>query len=150
LNLEFLENFNVRTVPTAHPTQFYRAQLRGIINDLTDTIPSKQFNKYIKELLAQLGKTPFYSKWKANPLEAVGIWYLENVFYRTSNWYGALFARKNLFQSKRHKSTIIKLEFWPGGDRDGKSICYHRNYFKSGERLKLILEVFITLEILEI
>jgi phosphoenolpyruvate carboxylase len=54
--IDFLENFNVRTVLTAHPTQFYPGSVLGIINDLT-----KQFEKNllnIKELLAQLGKTP--------------------------------------------------------------------------------------------
>jgi phosphoenolpyruvate carboxylase len=37
----------------------------------------------IKELLAQLGKTPFIQNEKPNPFdEAVSlIWYLENVFY---------------------------------------------------------------------
>ena len=35
---EFLEDFNVRTVLTAHPTQFYPGPVLGIINDLTDAI----------------------------------------------------------------------------------------------------------------
>jgi phosphoenolpyruvate carboxylase len=29
-----LEDFNIRTVPTAHPTQFYPGSVLGIINDL--------------------------------------------------------------------------------------------------------------------
>jgi phosphoenolpyruvate carboxylase len=36
--IDFLENFNVRTVLTAHPTQFYPGSVR-IINDLTEAIP---------------------------------------------------------------------------------------------------------------
>jgi phosphoenolpyruvate carboxylase len=32
----FLEDFNVRTVLTAHPTQFYPGSVLGIINDLTE------------------------------------------------------------------------------------------------------------------
>ncbi|HRM12799.1 MAG TPA: phosphoenolpyruvate carboxylase, partial [Flavobacterium sp.] len=32
--IDFLENFNVRTVLTAHPTQFYPGAVLGIINDL--------------------------------------------------------------------------------------------------------------------
>jgi phosphoenolpyruvate carboxylase len=37
-NLLFLEDFNVRTVLTAHPTQFYPGSVLGIINDLTEAI----------------------------------------------------------------------------------------------------------------
>jgi phosphoenolpyruvate carboxylase len=54
--LLFLEDFNVRTVLTAHPTQFYPGSVLGIINDLTEAIQNNLLN--IKELLAQLGKTP--------------------------------------------------------------------------------------------
>jgi len=54
----------------------------GIITDLTDAI--REDNLYdIKQLLSQLGKTPFIKKEKPTPFdEAVSlIWYLENVFY---------------------------------------------------------------------
>jgi phosphoenolpyruvate carboxylase len=34
--IDFLENFNVRTVLTAHPTQFYPGSVLIIINDLTN------------------------------------------------------------------------------------------------------------------
>jgi phosphoenolpyruvate carboxylase len=45
--LLFLEDFNVRTVLTAHPTQFYPGSVLGIINDL------RAIQKLIiKELLA--------------------------------------------------------------------------------------------------
>ena len=55
---EFLENFKIRTVLTAHPTQFYPGSVLGIITDLTEAIRENNLNS-IKELLAQLGKTPF-------------------------------------------------------------------------------------------
>jgi phosphoenolpyruvate carboxylase len=55
--LAFLEDFNVRTVLTAHPTQFYPGSVLGIINDLTEAIRQNNLLN-IKELLAQLGKTP--------------------------------------------------------------------------------------------
>jgi phosphoenolpyruvate carboxylase len=55
--LLFLEDFNVRTVLTAHPTQFYPGSVLGIINDLTEAIRQNNLLN-IKELLAQLGKTP--------------------------------------------------------------------------------------------
>ena len=56
--IDCLENFNVRTVLTAHPTQFYPGAVLGIINDLTDAIRKNNLLE-IKQLLAQLGKTPF-------------------------------------------------------------------------------------------
>jgi phosphoenolpyruvate carboxylase len=48
--IDFLENFNVRTVLT-HPTQFYPGSVR-IINDLTEAIRENNLLN-IKELLAQ-------------------------------------------------------------------------------------------------
>ncbi len=44
--IEFLENFNVRTVLTAHPTQFYPGSVLGIINDLTDAIRENKLLEY--------------------------------------------------------------------------------------------------------
>jgi len=82
--INFLENFKVRTVLTAHPTQFYPGSVLGIITDLTDAVRDNDLTK-IKQLLSQLGKTPFIKKEKPTPFdEAVSlIWYLENVFYQT-------------------------------------------------------------------
>ena len=60
---DFLEVFNVRAVLTAHPTQFYTGAVLGIITDLTEAIRQDDLIK-IKELLSQLGKTPFIKKEK--------------------------------------------------------------------------------------
>jgi phosphoenolpyruvate carboxylase len=62
--IDFLENFNVRTVLTAHPTQFYPGAVLGIINDLTNAIRKNNLLD-IKQLLAQLGKRHLL-KMKAN------------------------------------------------------------------------------------
>lgn len=117
--ISFLENFNVRTVLTAHPTQFYPGSVLGIITDLTDAVRDNDLNK-IKQLLAQLGKTPFIKKEKPTPLdEAVSlIWYLENVFYHT---IGEMiqYLQKNIYNTQTISNSIINLGFWPGGDRDG-------------------------------
>lgn len=115
----FLENFNVRTVLTAHPTQFYPGSVLGIITDLTDAIRENDLLN-IKQLLAQLGKTPFIKKEKPTPFdEAVSlIWYLENVFYQTAGEM-VQYLQKNIFQNQTIKNPIINLGFWPGGDRDG-------------------------------
>ena len=134
--IEFLEDFNVRTVLTAHPTQFYPGSVLGIINDLTDAIRQNNLLN-IKELLAQLGKTPFIQNEKPNPFdEAVSlIWYLENVFYRTSGDM-VHYLQKNLFQGESIQNALIKLGFWPGGDRDGNPFVTTEITLKVAERLR--------------
>ena len=134
--ISFLENFNVRTVLTAHPTQFYPGAVLGIINDLTDAIRKNNLQD-IKQLLAQLGKTPFIQNEKPNPFdEAVSlIWYLENVFYKTSGEM-VQYLQKNIFHGDSIKNPLIKLGFWPGGDRDGNPFVTTEITLKVAERLR--------------
>lgn len=134
--IEFLENFNVRTVLTAHPTQFYPGPVLGIINDLTEAIRSNDLLQ-IKQLLAQLGKTPFIQNEKPNPYdEAVSlIWYLENVFYATSGEI-VHYLQKNILHGNAIQNQLIKLGFWPGGDRDGNPFVTTEITLKVAERLR--------------
>ena len=134
--IDFLENFNVRTVLTAHPTQFYPGAVLGIINDLTNAIRKNNLLE-IKQLLAQLGKTPFIQNEKPNPFdEAVSlIWYLENVFYETSGEI-VHYLQKNIFNGNSIKNPLIKLGFWPGGDRDGNPFVTTEITLKVAERLR--------------
>ena len=55
----YLDEFKVRIVLTAHPTQFYPGSVLGIITDLTEAIKDNDLGR-INNLLAQLGKTPFF------------------------------------------------------------------------------------------
>ncbi|TAF70829.1 MAG: phosphoenolpyruvate carboxylase, partial [Flavobacterium sp.] len=134
--IAFFENFNVRTVLTAHPTQFYPGPVLGIINDLTAAIRKNDLIQ-IKQLLAQLGKTPFIQNEKPNPFdEAISlIWYLENVFYNTS---GEMihYLEKNVFDGTTIQNPLIKLGFWPGGDRDGNPFVTTEITIKVAERLR--------------
>lgn len=134
--LSFLEDFNIRTVLTAHPTQFYPGSVLGIITDLTDAIRENDLNK-IKQLLAQLGKTPFIKKEKPTPFdEAVSlIWYLENVFYQTTGEM-LQYIQKNIFKDKPISNSIINLGFWPGGDRDGNPFVTTEITLKVADRLR--------------
>ncbi|RYJ52102.1 phosphoenolpyruvate carboxylase [Flavobacterium petrolei] len=134
--VDFLEDFNVRTVLTAHPTQFYPGAVLGIINDLTEAIRKNDLLN-IKQLLAQLGKTPFIQNEKPNPFdEAVSlIWYLENVFYHTSGEM-VHYLQKNIFNGNSIKNPLIKLGFWPGGDRDGNPFVTTEITLKVAERLR--------------
>ncbi|WP_396171596.1 phosphoenolpyruvate carboxylase [Flavobacterium sp.] len=134
--ISFLENFNVRTVLTAHPTQFYPGAVLGIINDLTDAIRKNNLLE-IKQLLAQLGKTPFIQNEKPNPFdEAVSlIWYLENVFYETSGEI-VHYLQKNILHGSSINNQLIKLGFWPGGDRDGNPFVTTEITLKVADRLR--------------
>lgn len=131
-----LENFKVRVVLTAHPTQFYPGAVLGIITDLTEAIQQNDLLK-INQLLAQLGKTPFFKHVKPTPFdEAVSlIWYLENVFYHSvSSVYN--YIQSNIFDNQPIDNEIINLGFWPGGDRDGNPFVTTEITLDVAKRLK--------------
>ncbi|QOD60225.1 phosphoenolpyruvate carboxylase [Polaribacter haliotis] len=132
----YLEEFKVRVVLTAHPTQFYPGSVLGIITDLDKAIQNDDL-LLIKNLLAQLGKTPFYKKAKPSPFdEAVSlIWYLENVFYDSvSKIYN--YIQNNIYDGKPIDNEIIDLGFWPGGDRDGNPFVTTKITLDVAERLR--------------
>ncbi|MFP4291491.1 MAG: phosphoenolpyruvate carboxylase [Cyclobacteriaceae bacterium] len=114
-----LKDFSIRLVLTAHPTQFYPSEVLGIINDLSQAIVANDTTE-INSYLQQLGKTPFFKKEKPTPYhEAVNlIWFLENRFYPAAGQI--LTAFKDQFRDEIDvQHPIIRLGFWPGGDRDG-------------------------------
>src|SRR5215217_6896785 len=113
-----LEDFAVRLVLTAHPTQFYPGSVLAIINDLSKALKENN-TSLINMYLQQLGKTPFLNKQKPTPYdEAVSlIWYLENVFYNAIG--RVVFYLKQHFEIPISENPVIQMGFWPGGDRDG-------------------------------
>jgi phosphoenolpyruvate carboxylase len=131
----YLEEFKVRIVLTAHPTQFYPGSVLGIITDLTEAIEENDLLR-INDLLAQLGKTPFFKHKKPTPYdEAVSlIWYLENVFYES---FGTIYdyIQQNIFDGKHIENDIINIGFWPGGDRDGNPFVTPEITLKVASRL---------------
>ena len=133
---EYLEEFKVRIVLTAHPTQFYPGSVLGIITDLTGAIKENDLNT-INSLLAQLGKTPFFKHKKPTPYdEAVSlIWYLENVFYES---FGKIYdyIQQNIFDHEKLQNEITNIGFWPGGDRDGNPFVMPDTTLKVAQRLK--------------
>lgn len=134
---KYLEEFKVRIVLTAHPTQFYPGSVLGIITDLTEAIQENDLLR-INNLLAQLGKTPFFKHKKPTPYdEAVSlIWYLENVFYKS---FGKIYdyIQENIFEGKQIENDIINIGFWPGGDRDGNPFVTPEITLSVAERLHL-------------
>jgi len=134
-----LEDFKIRVVLTAHPTQFYPGPVLGIITDLAEAIEKNEL-LLINKLLAQLGKTPFFKHEKPSPFdEAVSlIWYLENVFYHSiSNTYN--YIQSNIFDGNRLNNDVINLGFWPGGDRDGNPFVTTEITLNVAKRLKQMI-----------
>ncbi|MDV6167278.1 phosphoenolpyruvate carboxylase [Flavobacterium sp. DG1-102-2] len=133
---EFLEDFQVRAVLTAHPTQFYPGSVLGIITDLTKAIKDNNLAE-VKNLLSQLGKTPFIKKEKPTPYdEAVSlIWYLENVFYDAAGDMSS-YIQDAIFKEGALKHPVLAFGFWPGGDRDGNPFVTTEITLKVADRLR--------------
>ncbi|MDR5590146.1 phosphoenolpyruvate carboxylase [Christiangramia sp. SM2212] len=133
---EYLKRFNVRPTLTAHPTQFYPGTVLGIITDLDKAIQKNDLVK-IKQLLAQLGKTPFFKKEKPTPYdEAVSlIWYFENVFYQSASKIHN-YIQQNIFDGEDVGNQVINLGFWPGGDRDGNPFVTTEITLRVAKRLR--------------
>jgi phosphoenolpyruvate carboxylase len=118
----FIEDYKVRLVLTAHPTQFYTDQILGIMRDMADSLQRKDLPEVNYRLL-QLAKTPFKKKSKPSPLDEaqslMGI--LDKVMYHVIPSLHAQMVQE-VFPGQEEGLRvpgIIELGFWPGGDRDG-------------------------------
>lgn len=136
---QLIEEFSLRLVLTAHPTQFYPGSVLAIINDLTVAIKGNDIST-INQLLQQLGKTPFFNKKSPTPVdEALSLaWYLENVFYFAA---ANIQAGLNQLLSEYHidPKKVIELGFWPGGDRDGNPNVHPETTLQVSRMLRQIL-----------
>ncbi|MEW4923371.1 phosphoenolpyruvate carboxylase [Algibacter sp. 2305UL17-15] len=132
----YLEEFKVRIVLTAHPTQFYPGSVLGIITDLTKAIEENDLSG-ISNLFGQLGKTPFFKHKKPTPYDEAKslIWYLENVFYQS---FGDIYnyIQTNIYADGKKHNDIINIGFWPGGDRDGNPFVKPKTTLKVAAKLK--------------
>ena len=117
--VEKLNNFSLRLVLTAHPTQFYPGPVLAIMTDLIEALKNNDIHN-IDLLLQQLGKTPFMNKDKPTPVdEAVSLaWFLENVFYPVASTIQSKFDDEFDLPVDENRQ-LVELGFWPGGDRDG-------------------------------
>lgn len=131
-----LNDFAVRIVLTAHPTQFYTGEVLGIINDLSKALKNDE-TEVVNTYLQQLGRTPFLKKQKPTPYdEAVSLlWFLENVFYDAAG--NIMSILKNQFQeSNKVHHALIQMGFWPGADRDGNPFVTTEITLKVAETLR--------------
>jgi phosphoenolpyruvate carboxylase len=116
---EKLSNFSARIILTAHPTQFYTPAVLDIMTDLRKLIVENNITE-IDKSLQQLGLTSLLNSKKPTPLDEAKniIHILRNVYYDA---IGDLFSyiKTNIPQVDFNNYNIVKLGFWPGGDRDG-------------------------------
>ena len=133
---DYIKRFKVRIVLTAHPTQFYPDNVLVIMNELSRAIAQDDLDS-IRNLLIQLGKTPFYKKEKPTPFdEAVSlIWFLENVFYHSASAIYNYVA-EHIIDSGDLNNSIFDFGFWPGGDRDGNPFVTPEITLKTAKRLQ--------------
>lgn len=116
---EILNNMGIRVVLTAHPTQFYPKTVLSIISDLNQAIRDNRRSD-ILELLEQLGRTPLTRKEAPSPLdEALQlISHLKRVFYpAVGELMDEIIQTGHVDIDQNHE--LIRIGFWPGGDRDG-------------------------------
>jgi phosphoenolpyruvate carboxylase len=132
-----LKDFAIRLVLTAHPTQFYPSEVLGIINDLSKAIINDN-TALVNSYLQQLGKTPFFKKTKPTPYdEAISlIWFLENIFYNSAGNIVSYIKSQFPDALNQAGSPIIKMGFWPGGDRDGNPFVKSDTTLKVAEALR--------------
>ncbi|MCB2219016.1 MAG: phosphoenolpyruvate carboxylase [Bacteroidetes bacterium] len=114
-----LQTFSARIVLTAHPTQFYPPRVLDIMSRLRHKVRDNDING-IDILLQQLGLSSLLNPEKPTPLEEARniIYFLRNVYYDAS---GQLMAhiRTSTQDEGFDNPNVVKLGFWPGGDRDG-------------------------------
>ncbi len=136
-----LNEFSVRVVLTAHPTQFYPGNVLAILNDLEQAIRENRL-EHINLLLRQLGKTAFINREKPTPFdEAVSLcWFLENVFYvAIPEIVNKLMAGLHMKLDDWTNFNLLKIGFWPGGDRDGNPFVTHEITLKVAQHLQQTL-----------
>ncbi len=112
-----LNEFKVRIVLTAHPTQFYRPPVLDIMDKLKKQIAINNLEG-VDMLLHQLGLTSLVNSKSPSPLEEA-----KNIIHICRNYYYDAIGDLYFELSKRYPEfqnyELITLGFWPCGDRDG-------------------------------
>ena len=134
-----LENFGSKVILTAHPTQFYPGQVLAIITDLAAAI-RRQDIATSRDLLQQLGNTPFFNSEKPTPYdEATNLsWYLANIFYDAIGGIMDSFDTQ-LADRVDSPNQLLSVGFWPGGDRDGNPFVNVGVTLKVADKLRSLI-----------
>ena len=136
-----LSEYAVRVVLTSHPTQFYPGHVLAIITDLALAMEDNDLVN-IRKRLHQLGLTPFFQSEPPTPYEEAirQIWYLENVFFEACSSLGARVASAlGRSDGAGLNNGMLRIGFWPGGDRDGNPYVGADTTLRVARKLKLTL-----------
>jgi len=137
--LDKLSTFSTRIVFTAHPTQFYPPSVLDIISKLKALITNNSINE-VDVVLRQLGLTSLINAEKPTPIEEAKniIYFLRNVYYEA---VAELYAniKKNVRSEDFNNTDILKLGFWPGGDRDGNPFVTADTTMRVADELRMNL-----------
>lgn len=134
-----LSTFSARIVLTAHPTQFYTPAVLDIISKMQSLINEDEINE-IDVTLQQLGLTSLINAKKPTPLDEA-----KNIIYILRHTYydaiGELFqyVKSNIRAEDFSNYNIMKLGFWPGGDRDGNPFVTAEITKQVADELRLTL-----------
>ncbi|MEO9510771.1 MAG: phosphoenolpyruvate carboxylase [Flavobacteriaceae bacterium] len=134
-----LSTFSARIVLTAHPTQFYTPAVLDIISKMQSLITEDEVDK-IDVTLQQLGLTSLINAKKPTPLDEA-----KNIIYILRHTYydaiGELFqyVKRNIRDEDFSNYNILKLGFWPGGDRDGNPFVTAKITGQVADELRLNL-----------
>ena len=133
-----MEDFSIRVVLTAHPTQFYPGHVLAIHTDLEEAIRQNDIQQ-INLLLQQLGKTGFINRTKPTPFDEANslCWYLENIFYPAAPAILEQIKKGlNLKLDEWKNDRLVTIGFWPGGDRDGNPFVTTETTLQVAQRLR--------------
>ena len=137
--LEKLHDFSARIVLTAHPTQFYTPAVLDIIRELRTLIPEDRLDE-IDMCLQQLGLTSLINRKKPTPLdEAKNIIHLLRYVYYDAIGEMYQYIKGQVDEPEFANHDIIKLGFWPGGDRDGNPFVTAEVTMQVARELRLTL-----------
>jgi phosphoenolpyruvate carboxylase len=134
-----LSEFSARIVFTAHPTQFYPLAVLDLIRQLRGQILGNDIQQ-IELSLQQLGMTPFSNAEKPSPLDEAKtiLYYFKNVYYdAVADFFAEI--REKIPGNNFNNYNLIKLGFWPGGDRDGNPFVTAETTLRVADELRMTL-----------
>ncbi|MBN2175684.1 MAG: phosphoenolpyruvate carboxylase [Bacteroidales bacterium] len=137
--IDKLSDFSARIVFTAHPTQFYPISVLDIIRKLRALVMEDKIEQ-IDITLQQLGLTSLLNPDKPTPLDEARniIYFLRNVYYEAvPEFYNDI--KKTLNYPAFDNPGIIKMGFWPGGDRDGNPFVTAETTLAVADELRISL-----------
>ena len=137
---EKLRAFSIRLVFTAHPTQFYPPAVLDIIADLRRLVKVNDISE-IDKRIQQLGLTSFIKKSKPTPIEEAEniIYYLRNIYYDAIGEYYSQLKGDLLKHEDFLNPDLMKIGFWPGGDRDGNPFVTADTTRQVADKLRMTL-----------